>query len=246
MALREEFKKSGEWLFRWRSYLPLLLIGLFLLAFPEFRYPYGKRLLDRFWELFCLSVAFAGLGVRVLTSGYVPWGTSGRNTKGQIADVLNTTGAYSLVRHPLYLGNFLIWVGISLYARLWWFSLIIILIWWIYYERIMFAEEEFLEEKFGEAFTEWADKTPAFFPRCRNWTTPHLPFSFKTVIRKEYGTFFAIIAVFTILEVIGEIFVHGRPGIDGMWAVIFSIGLLIYLSVRIVKKRTTWLQVAGR
>jgi len=246
MALREDFRKSGEWLFRRRSYLPLLLSGLFLLAFLDFRYPYGNHLLDRLWELFCLSVSFAGLGVRILTIGYAPWGTSGRNTKGQVAEVMNTTGVYSIVRHPLYLGNFLIWVGISLYARVWWFSLIIVLIWWIYYERIMFAEEEFLQEKFGEAFTEWADKTPAFFPRFRNWTTSDLSFSLKTVIRKEYGTFFAVIAVFTVMEIIGEIVVHGSLGIDPMWGIIFSIGLVIYLSIRIIQKRTTWLQVAGR
>lgn len=246
MALREEFRKSGEWLFRWRSYLPLFMIGLFLLAFSEFRNPTGGRLLGRVWEVVCLLISLAGLGIRILTVGYVPEGTSGRNTRGQIADVLNTTGTYSLVRHPLYLGNFIIWLGISLFARIWWFSLIIVLIWWLYYERIMFAEEDFLEEKFGEAFSAWADKTPAFFPKFIGWTKSTLPFSWKTAIRREYSSLFAIIVVFTLMEIGGEIFLHGWPGIDGMWAVIFSVGLIFYVSVRIIKKYTPWLQVEGR
>ncbi len=246
MALREEFRKSGEWLFRWRSYLPLLLIVLFLLALGGLRHPYGSRAPGGLWEIFCLAVSFAGLGVRFLTGGYVPVGTSGRNTKGQVADVLNTTGAYSLVRHPLYLGNFLIWLGISLFLGLWWFSLIIILILWLYYERIMFAEEEFLQEKFGDVFTEWADKTPAFFPKFRHWVKPDLPFSLKTAIRKEYSAFFAMMVVFTLLKIAGEFLSRGRLGIDWQWAVMFGGSLIIYLGVRYLKKRTGWLHVAGR
>lgn len=28
MALKEDFESSGNWLFRWRSYLPILVIGI--------------------------------------------------------------------------------------------------------------------------------------------------------------------------------------------------------------------------
>ena len=246
MTLRDEFKRSGEWLFRWRSYLPLLLIALFLLALAGLRHPYGSRPPGGLWEFFCLAVSFTGLGIRFLTGGFVPEGTSGRNTKGQVAQVLNTTGAYSLVRHPLYLGNFFMWLGISLFLGVWWFSLIIILILWLYYERIMFAEEEFLQEKFGDAFTEWAAKTPAFIPKFRDWVKPNLPFSLKTAIRKEYSGFFAMMVVFTILKVAGEFLSHGRLGLDRQWAVMFGCSLIIYLGVRYLKKRTGWLNVAGR
>jgi protein-S-isoprenylcysteine O-methyltransferase Ste14 len=246
MALKEEFTKSGEWLFRWRSYLPLLLIVVFLLALASLRHPYGSPPPGGLWEVFCLAVSFAGLGIRFYTGGYVPVGTSGRNVKGQVADVLNTTGVYSLVRHPLYLGNFLIWLGISLFWGLWWLSLIIILILWLYYERIMFAEEEFLQEKFGDVFVEWAEKTPAFIPKFSPWVKPDLPFSCKTAVRKEYSGFFAMIAVFTALKVAGEFFGRGRLGLDWSWALLFGVSLSIYLGVRYLKKRTAWLQVAGR
>lgn len=182
----------------------------------------------------------------MLTLGYVPSGTSGRNTRGQVASVLNTAGMYSIVRHPLYLGNFFIWLGISLFARLWWFSLIIILIFWIYYERIMFAEEEFLQQEFGEYFLEWASKTPAFFPKYKNWVKPELPFSFKNAVKREYSAFFAIITTFTILELIAEIFLNGRLVLEPMWIIIFSISFIIYLTLRIMKKYTTLLEVEGR
>jgi protein-S-isoprenylcysteine O-methyltransferase Ste14 len=246
MALKEEFKKTGDWLFKWRSYLPLPLVAILMVACRNFKYPYDSPALDVLWEIFCLSISFLGLGIRIFTIGYVPSGTSGRSTKGQIANVLNTAGIYSIVRHPLYLGNFFIWLGISLFPRLWWLSLIIILIFWLYYERIMFAEEEFLQEKFGESFSAWADKTPAFIPRFKNWIKPDLPFSFKNAIKREYTAFFAVIVTFTVLELVSETSLHGKLGIDRFWIIMFSIALAVYLTIRVINKYTTWLNVEGR
>src|SRR5919206_4624496 len=110
MALREEFVRSGNWLFRRRSYLPVLLFIPVLLSMRHFTYPHGRQIFDRLWELLCLLISLSGLGIRVLVVGHTPAGTSGRNTRdGQVASQLNTTGMYSVVRHPLYAGNFLTW-----------------------------------------------------------------------------------------------------------------------------------------
>ena len=43
MALREDFERSGIWLFRWRSYLPIFLIGILLIGFRHFSYPFGRH-----------------------------------------------------------------------------------------------------------------------------------------------------------------------------------------------------------
>ncbi len=246
MALIDELRKSGAWLFRFRSFLPLLLGGLFLIAISDFTYPLGNPRLSIYWEFFCLSVSFLGLGIRFLTIGYVPKQTSGRNTKKQMASVLNTTGPYSMVRHPLYLGNFFIWLGISLIPRIWWFSVIIVLIFWLYYERIMLAEEDFLQQKFGDSFAAWADKTPAFLPRFRNWIKPDAPFSWKTAIKRENYAFFAIIVAFTVLELLGASFLHGKLMLNSTWIAIFVISLGIFLFIRHLKRHTTWLNVEGR
>ncbi|MBM4289909.1 MAG: DUF1295 domain-containing protein [Deltaproteobacteria bacterium] len=246
MTLSNDFKRTGNWLFRWRSYLPLLLVPFFIIVLRDFTYPYGSHSLDLLWEIFCLGVSFTGLTVRILTIGHVPFGTSGRNTATQSANVLNTTGMYSVVRHPLYLGNFLIWMGISLFVRIWWFSLIILFVFWLYYERIIYAEEEFLRQKFGEAFLDWALKTPAFIPDFKQWKSPALPFCIRTVLRREYSTYFAIIAVFTALEIIAASLVERRLVIDYLWLGLFLVSLTFYLVVRFIKKRTDWLKVSGR
>lgn len=246
MALREEWKNTGNWLFKWRSYLPLPLVVLIFLGAGNFTYPYGSHFLDVLWELGCLCIAFLGLGIRILTVGYVPFGTSGRNTHRQVARVLNTSGMYSIVRHPLYLGNFFIWLGLSLYLRLWWITVITLLVFWLYYERIMFAEEAFLEQKFGQAFIHWAEETPALFPKISKWKKPQIPFSFRTVLRREYTSFFAVISSFTVLEIFTDWYSQEHFEVDYLWLTIFTCSLVCYLTIRIIKKHTTWLSIEGR
>ena len=138
---------------------------LFILALAQFRYPFADRGLNLAWDGGCLALALLGQVVRFFTVGFVPRGTSGRNTRGQVAEVLNTTGMYAVVRNPIYLGNFIIWFGLSLFMKSVWFTTVIILFFTIFYERIIFREEAFLRQKFGDAFMEWADATPVIMPR---------------------------------------------------------------------------------
>lgn len=246
MALREEFESTGNWLFRCRSYLPLAIIGMFLLALREYEYPGQSENLDHLWEAICLLVSFIGLGIRFFTIGHTPRGTSGRNTKKQVADTLNTTGIYSVTRNPLYLGNFIMGLGIAFFAHLWWLTLIYILVFWLYYERIIFAEEAYLRNKFGNEYLEWANKTPVFIPNVRQYKKASLPFSLKNVLRREYNGFFAVIVTFFILETFGEIFAEDRLEFDLGWILFLGIGSIVWLTLRTLKKYTRTLNVEGR
>jgi len=246
MALREEFEKTGQTLFRWRSYLPILMFILVFIVIRDATYPSNSHSLDQIWEIFCLCVSIFGLLIRVITIGCVPKGTSGRNIRQQVADVVNTTGMYSAVRHPLYLGNFFMVFGLTLMLRHWWFSLIYSLIFWIYYERIMFAEEEFLRAKFGERYLEWANRTPAFLPNFRLWKKPDLGFSWRWALKREYSSFFGLIVSFTVIETASDYFVDKKLEFDPMWCAIFGVSLVIYVVVRILSKSTKLLDVKGR
>lgn len=244
--LTEEFKKTGNWLFRWRSYLPLLLLLLAVPAIQESVTRSSSHPLNTGWEVVSLTVAFLGLAVRILTVGYVPADTSGRNTLKQVAGHLNVKGMYSVVRHPIYLGNFLMWFGVSLLPQCWWFTIITVLVFWLYYERIMFAEECFLWEQFGEEYQNWAAKTPAFIPNFPSWVKPDLPFSSKSAISREYSTFFTIIMIFTLFNAIRNWFSRGTWAPDRWISMLFVIGLVIYLTVRVLKKNTNLLRAEGR
>jgi protein-S-isoprenylcysteine O-methyltransferase Ste14 len=249
MALREDFERQGNWLFRWRSYLPLLIIPLFFIALISLANGIQDNSAsdNEFWEASCFVLSLLGFAMRCLTIAYVPAGTSSRNTKEQIANALNITGIYSIVRHPLYLGNLIMIIGLLLFIRVWWFALIGGLLFWIYYERIAFAEEEFLRRKFGTEYLEWAEKTPAFLPKFRNWKQPNLTFSIRKLLKREYHGFFAIIASFTGLDILREIIVHTRnPRMHLGWVVLFGIGLITYLTLNTLKKKTNILDEVGR
>jgi hypothetical protein len=205
----------------------------------------GSYLLDRLWEIFCLLISFFGLAIRVITAGYAPKGTSGRTTNQPRASLLNTTGMYSIVRHPLYLGNFFIFLGISLIVRSLFFGIAIMLLFLLYYKRIIFAEEKFLSEKFADVFEDWAKRTPIFFTTFKNWRKPELSFSLKTAFKREYTGLFTIAASFTCLEVLSDLFYTGKLQIDPFWLIFFICGLVIYVTALMLKKMHL-LDVEGR
>jgi len=134
-----------------------------------------------------IVVAVLGFVIRAYTIGTTPKGTSGRNTKEQVAESLNTSGIYSMVRHPLYLGNYLMWLGLLMFTFNLYYIIIISLFFWIYYERIMFAEERFLEGKYGDEYLNWSKQVPAFIPAFSKFRKSNIPFSVKSVLRREYS-----------------------------------------------------------
>jgi protein-S-isoprenylcysteine O-methyltransferase Ste14 len=246
MALREELEAAGSWLFRRRGYLPVFLFPVVVADLAGVRYPARGGAPGAWWDAACLLVSALGLGIRVATVGFAPGGTSGRNTGRQVAAVLNTTGLYSLTRHPLYLGNYLMWLGVAALPGVPWSPLVATLAFWLYYERIMYAEEEFLRRTFGAAYTDWADRTPAIVPRLSGWEPPALPFSLRTVLRREYPGWFALVASFTALHLAGSVVTTGRLALDPGWTAAFVATTVVCYALRTVKHRTRLLHVDGR
>ncbi len=149
------------------------------------------------WGAF--AVALSGQVFRSVAVSFAPDGTSSRDTHRLRAPSLNTTGIYSIVRHPLYLGNAIVWVGLAASLRVWWLVVIVALIHWIYIERVMMAEEAFLEETFGDQFRAWAAKTPAFVPRVSGWVPPAGRFSWRR-LAAEHNGLLAIAIAFPLFE----------------------------------------------
>ncbi|UMY65175.1 MULTISPECIES: isoprenylcysteine carboxylmethyltransferase family protein [unclassified Flavobacterium] len=249
MALLEEFEQQGNWLFRRRGQFPMLflLIGLGLYLYdlaydvPFFLGEEAAR--PYFWG--CVVISLLGLFVRIYTVGHTPVRTSGRNREEQIADTLNTSGIYATVRHPLYLGNFLIWLGPALLTAHFWFVASFCLFYWLYYERIMFTEEQFLRAKFGATFTDWAAKTPAFIPALSQFRPNTVLFSWKKVFINEKNGLASIFVVFLIFDLTGQ-------AITDVWApniplIAFTLLSLLLLAVlKVVKMTTTYFLIEER
>jgi protein-S-isoprenylcysteine O-methyltransferase Ste14 len=251
--LHDELARQGRFLFRWRGHLPLLLLPLALLAawqsgaFAEF---VGEPL-EEAWETLCLAISLAGLAIRIATVGCAPAGTSGRNAQAQRAATLNVTGMYSVVRNPLYLGNFLMLLGLLLLGKAWWLAPLGGLLFALHYERIVCAEERFLEERFGERYRAWAARTPAFLPDLRLWRPAELPFSLRNALRREYNGFFVVIAGFVAVELAGDLLGEGMSfaewlSEDAHWAALFLTGSAVFLILRTLKRRTSLLRAPGR
>lgn len=239
MALKEELEKQGNWLFRYRSYIPIgiLIIALSVLVY-ENKQNNKPIYCSSTYEIICLSVGIIGLGIRVYTVGYTPKNTSGRNThEGQVADTLNKTGIYSTVRHPLYLGNFLMWLGPALLTGNMWFVIAFILFYWIYYERIMFAEEQFWESKFVKAYTTWAASVPAFIPDFNKFRRPEVSLSIKKVLKKEKNGLFALFLIFGVFDFIGE-WLNNHAHFNILIIAGTIITMLMYVVLKFIKSRT--------
>ena len=232
MALMNEFKVIGDWLFKHRSFIPLLIIPFLFYCVLTPLEIYIQN------SLFYTGLAISYLGecIRIYTVAYVPDGTSGRNTREQLATSLNKQGIYSTVRHPLYLGNFFIFLGPFIFSGNIYGIIIFTLLFCIYYERIMFAEEVFLMDKFEKEFEKWTLRTPAFLPNPMLFTPSKTKFSLRKVLQREYSGICGVFLIFTILLAYRNYLFNIIPILSDKWKVLFIINTLLYISLRAYKK----------
>jgi protein-S-isoprenylcysteine O-methyltransferase Ste14 len=246
MALIHSFENSGNWLFRHRGTLPVVL---FVLALPAIYFTDYSTLHASYYctmNVLAVGVCVIGFLVRAYTIGTTPKGTSGRNTNEQVAEQLNSTGIYSIVRHPLYLGNYLMWIGIVLFTKNISFTIMVSLLFWIYYERIMFAEERFLERKFGKDYLDWSLKAPAFVPKFSQFKKSAVPFSMKSVLRREYSGVLATVVGFVYVELLIHFFRNRTWTLTPATLYILIATTIIVLALRTIKHSTKWLDEADR
>ena len=107
-------------------------------------------------------------------------------------------------------------------------------------------EEEYLRTKFGKVWQEWAVRTPMFLPRFKNFKPPALPFSMRSVLSKENHLIIVIILAFAFLEVVEELLAEHRFELDLGWTIAVAFGLIIWITLRVLKKKTAILNVEGR
>lgn len=260
MILDDALVHQGERLFRWRSVWPILFLALGILALPD-----AAKLADWLGPAYetvlapvGLVIALLGLSIRWSTIGRVPKGTSGRNTKRQIADTLNVTGLYSLTRNPLYLGNSIALAGVLLTTGVWWFAAVVLLIQAFCLERIIAVEERFLRGKFGTHFVEYATATPIFLPDLRAWRRERpfwrpwaLPFSARNVLRREFYGVLAVVSAVVGWHLLLDVAWRGASlaewwSTDWMLICAWLVAGVLFVVLRTLKKRTRLLAVSGR
>ncbi|MDP2955920.1 MAG: isoprenylcysteine carboxylmethyltransferase family protein [Longimicrobiales bacterium] len=241
-GLVAESTRAGAWLFRWRSYPPLLALAYVVASTALEPVPAGGAGARALWVAAGLVLGALGLAVRGWTVGLVPGGTSGRGAKAQRAETLNTRGVYSLVRHPLYLGSYFLWVGVPVLAGRPLAALVTTLLFWLHHERIMMAEERFLFEEHGAAFGAWAQRTPAFLPRLSGWIASPHPFSLRFALGRDYPAFYAFVASATAVELTRSAAAGEGWWISTAWLAWFVAGTTVYVALHALKRLTRVLE----
>jgi len=236
----------GDYLFKYRGQIPIIL---FLLIIPFILYndysQYSSSVIEKN-KIVSFLISFLGIIIRIYTVGNTPGGTSGRNREKQIAKKLNTKGIYSISRNPLYFGNYLIWLGLSIYSLNTYYTILISIFFFIYYGEIVKTEEKYLLKKFGNKYLRWKNKTPRFFPSIFNYQKNEYSFSLKTVLKREYSSFLATIFSFFYIDILINFKINSNNIIDKNLCIIFLISVLVTLLLRNMKKNTTILDQKGR
>jgi len=144
-------------------------------------------------------ISLSGGLIRMISVGFSKPVTSGRQNY-LTAENLNTSGLYSLVRNPLYVGNFLIYNGILIaYSSI--FGYVVVnLFFLINYYFIIHSEEVYLRGQFGEAFEKYMASVPRVVPNFRNYKKNESNFRFfKVILREKNTTFYWIFFYVTSL-----------------------------------------------
>lgn len=100
-----------------------------------------------------LAMALIGQVFRIYAAGYI-------HKNKQLA----STGPYALVRHPLYLGNFLILIGFTIASANLYVTIGVILFFLIWYPAAIAYEDSKLENIFEEEWREWSKNIRAIIP----------------------------------------------------------------------------------
>lgn len=248
MLLKDKLVKIGDFNFRYRGILPIPFIILVFIyyMYDLYHHVYSYDALVSGWWA-SLLISLMGLLIRCFTVAHAPKNTSGRNTKeGQIAEVLNTTGVYSICRNPLYLGNFLMGLGFMTLSLNILIILIYCVVYFAYYLTIIMAEENFLLNKFKEAYIAWCDVTNCIIPSFARYKVAELSFSLRNVLRREYTGLMLIALIMYIFAVARDGFYLHTFSIFNFYTLLFVATIIIYIALRTIRKKTTWFDVEGR
>ena len=116
---------------------------------------------------------------------------------------------------------------------------------WLYFERIMFAEERFLECKFGQIYLDWSSKAPAFISGFKHLVKASLPFSMTTVLRRESSGVLNTVIGFLFVNVLRYDAINGRFKFFAWQGYLLGVTLIVVLILRTLK-RTGRLKEEGR
>ena len=187
--------KFGKFFFHYRN-------GLFPLAYTLLFVP-SQPLLNsyRTAAIIGLIVALTGQLVRAVTVG-LDYIVRGGRDRQVYADRLVTGGIFAHCRNPLYVGNYLLLLGVGLAANSFLFLCIAMPVFTFVYWAIIAAEENYLHHKFGKEFEDYYRRVNRFWPRLTGLgqTLSSMRFNWRRLITAEYGSAYLWMAAIILVQ----------------------------------------------
>ena len=152
---------------------------------------------------FCVGIPIAVLGemIRIWASGFI-------EKKGKL---FASSGPYAYVRNPLYVGNFLLGLGVAVVMGRIWILAAYVVGFIVLYSGTIREEEKELRERFGAPYAKYLKEVPRFIPRITPYSgRQKSSFNVKLILKhREYVTI-----IFLFLIFIGQ-YLWQKLGVQG-------------------------------
>ena len=239
-ARRSSAVAIGNFFFRYRNgAFPAVFAVTVLTLRPAvlFGNPSADRLLIRLGIL----VAIAGGLIRLLTIGYDYIDRGGKN-KQVYASRLVHGGVYGITRNPMYVGNLLIAIGMTMVTGAPLAYLLIIPLFLCIYLTIIAAEEAYLRQRFGRDYEAYCAQVNRFLPAVRRipQSFSGLRYDWRRAIRKDLGTITGLLLGLILFPVWRIYFLQGFHAAkhEARGALLAAVGVLFgYWFLHALKKR---------
>ncbi len=222
---------AGVWLRRYRRALPIPLVLVTVVGLRPVA-PWGSDFLDTVTDVIGVGICALGQWLRLWA-----WGSNAAVGKWGVRD----RGPYTLMRHPLYAGNFLIVLGLVVVFNNPWAYLLLLPPFAYLYHVITDMEEKRMRRRFGSDYHEYREKeVPRFLPALGNLgtalRTTH-PFGWGLAWRKEFESCCGWLAGVVVLEIYEGVLARGWeqnwPYTQGGLAVLGLLGVVaVSLTIR--------------
>jgi protein-S-isoprenylcysteine O-methyltransferase Ste14 len=229
--------RIGNFLFRYRNGIgPVVFLLALVTADPSD--PMVRPDVDGLLAAAGALVALAGGAARIFTIGFEYIERGGRNRQ-VYASKLVQGGVFDHCRNPLYLGNILICIGLTLVAHSWTFYLLIPFV-LLAYSCIVAAEEAFLRERFGAEYGAYCARVRRWWPRWGGWrqSLEGMRFNWGRVLVKEYNTSLLLVLSLALLLLWRQYRLGGAESLPSPPALVASLAAwaAVYLLARWLKK----------
>ena len=224
----------GNFFFRYRNALfPLIFAAGALTLRPQIMF--DSLVVDRILVATGMVLALLGQAVRLITIGFEYIHRGGKD--GQVyAGRLVRGGVYGITRNPMYVGNGLIAIGMTMHFGSPLAYIILIPFFLFVYQAIVAAEENYLRAKFAAGYDDYEKSVNRYMPalsRVRE-SFAGMRFDWRKSIKKDLGTVVGLTIGLILLPVWRAYFLHGleatqAAAMRALWLTLGVTALYLFL-----------------